>query len=226
MDKHSKRSSSLLHYPVLVVFSLFFIGLFALDLVTPDRAYSEMENTTLSQRPALTQLSAKGLNSYFTAYTKYVKDQVFGRDNWISLQSVVETTLLQKEQSGGILLGKEHMMFPRTFGLLDSENRTLPKNTAAVEALCQRYPGKVDVLLAPAASVIYPEKVPANAPLLDEDAYLDQLSAAVQVQAAALWTCGRPLPSTRTNISTTAPTTIGRALAHTTPTSSCAVRWA
>ena len=87
---------------------------------------------------------------------------------------------LQKEQNGGILLGKEHMMFPRTFGLLDSENRTLPKNTAAVEALCQRYPGKVDVLLAPAASVIYPEKVPANAPLLDEDAYLDQLSAAVQ----------------------------------------------
>ena len=50
----------------------------------------------------------------------------------------------------------------------------------AVEALCQRYPGKVDVLLAPAASVIYPEKVPANAPLLDEDAYLDQLSSAVQ----------------------------------------------
>ena len=85
MDKHSKRSSSLLHYPVLVVFSLFFIGLFALDLITPDRAYSEMENTTLSQRPALTQLSAKGLNSYFTAYTKYVKDQVFGRDDWISL---------------------------------------------------------------------------------------------------------------------------------------------
>lgn len=180
MDKHSKRSSSLLHYPVLVVFSLFFIGLFALDLITPDRAYSEMENTTLSQRPALTQLSAKGLNSYFTAYTKYVKDQVFGRDNWISLQSVVETTLLQKQQNGGILLGKEHMMFPRTYGLLSSEERTLPKNTAALTSLCQRYPGKVNVLLAPAASDIYKENVPANAPLLDEDGYLDQLSAAVQ----------------------------------------------
>ena len=117
MDKHAKRSS-LLHYPVLIVFTLFFVGLFALDLITPDRAYSELENTTLSQRPALTQLSAKGLNSYFTAYTKYVKDQVFGRDQWISLQSMVETTLFQKEQNGGILLGKEHMMFPRTFGLL------------------------------------------------------------------------------------------------------------
>ena len=180
MSKHEKKTSSLLHYPVLVVFSLFFIGLFALDMVTPDRSYSELENTTLSQRPALTQFTAKGLNSYFTAYTKYVKDQVAGRDQWISLQSVVETTLLQKQQNGGILLGKEHMMFPRTYGLLSSEERTLPKNTSAVESLCQRYPGKVNVLLAPAASDIYPENVPVNAPLLDENTYLDQLSAAVQ----------------------------------------------
>ena len=178
MDKHTKKTPSLFRYPVLVAFGLFFIGLFVLDMATPDRAYSELENTTLTQRPRLTAVSADGLNNYFTSFTRYVKDQLFGRDQWISLQSVVETTLLQKEQNGGILLGKEHMMFPRTFGLLDSENRTLPKNTAAVEALCQRYPGKVDVLLAPAASVIYPEKVPANAPLLDEDAYLDQLSAA------------------------------------------------
>ena len=180
MSKHEKKTSSLLHYPVLVVFSLFFIGLFALDMVTPDRSYSELENTTLSQRPALTQFTANGLNSYFTAYTKYVKDQVAGRDQWISLQSVVETTLLQKQQNGGILLGKEHMMFPRTYGLLSSEERTLPKNTAALTSLCQRYPGKVNVLLAPAASDIYKENVPANAPLLDEDGYLDQLSAAVQ----------------------------------------------
>ena len=180
MSKHEKKAPSLLRYPVLVVFTLFFAGLFLLDLATPDRTYSELENTTLSQRPALTQLSAKGLNSYFTAYTKYVKDQVFGRDNWISLQSVVETTLLQKEQSGGILLGREHMLFPRTYGLLSSEERTLPKNTAAVSSLCQRYPGKVNVLLAPAASVIYPENLPAHAPVLDEDTYLDQLSAAVE----------------------------------------------
>ena len=178
MSKHEKKTSSLLHYPVLVVFSLFFIGLFALDMVTPDRSYSELENTTLSQRPALTQFTAKGLNSYFTAYTKYVKDQVAGRDQWISLQSVVETTLLQKQQNGGILLGKEHMMFPRTYGLLSSEERTLPKNTAALTSLCQRYPGKVNVLVAPAASDIYKENVPANAPLLDEDGYLDQLSGA------------------------------------------------
>ena len=180
MAKHSKRSASIFRYPVLLAFSLFFVGLFALDLVTPDRAYSELENTTLSQRPSLSSFSADGLNKFFTAYTKYVKDQVAGRDNWIALQSTVETKVMQKEQSGGILLGKEHMMFPRTYGLVSSETRTLPKNTAALEALCQRYPGLVNVMLVPAASAVYPENVPAGAPLLDEDRYLDALSEAVQ----------------------------------------------
>ena len=49
MDKHSKRSASIFRYPVLIAFTLFFAGLFVLDLVTPDRAYSELENTTLGK---------------------------------------------------------------------------------------------------------------------------------------------------------------------------------
>ena len=186
MDKHSKRSASIFRYPVLIAFTLFFAGLFVLDLVTPDRAYSELENTTLSQRPGLSSVSADGLNKFFTAYTKYVKDQVVGRDNWVALQSTVETKVMQKEQSGGILLGKQQMMFPRTYGLVSSETRTLPKNTAALEALCQRYPGKVNVMLVPAASAIYPANVPAGAPLLDEDCYLDSLSDAVQAGGLAV----------------------------------------
>ena len=53
MDKHTKKTPSLFRYPVLVAFGLFFIGLFVLDMATPDRAYSELENTTLTQRPRL-----------------------------------------------------------------------------------------------------------------------------------------------------------------------------
>ena len=93
MDKHTKKTPSLFRYPVLVAFGLFFIGLFVLDMATPDRAYSELENTTLTQRPRLTAVSADGLNNYFTSYTRYVKDQVFGRDQWISLQSAAEMSM-------------------------------------------------------------------------------------------------------------------------------------
>ena len=182
MSHHAKPSAfgrAVRTYPVLAAFALFFVGLFVIDLVTPDRTYSELENTTLTQRPSLTSFSADGLNTYFTAYTKYVKDQVFGRDGWIGLQSAVETTVFQKQESGGILLGRENKMFPRTYSLLASETRALPKNTAAIAALCERYPGKVNVMLVPAASCIYPEDVPTAAPLLDENAYLDDIAQTV-----------------------------------------------
>lgn len=177
MDKHTKKTPSLFRYPVLVAFGLFFIGLFVLDMATPDRAYSELENTTLTQRPRLTAVSADGLNNYFTSYTRYVKDQVFGRDQWISLQSAAETTLFQKTQSGGILLGREHMMFARHYSILKNEEKGMAKNLAAIQSLAQRYPGRVNLMLVPSASVVYPENVPAGAPQIDEKGVLEGVAA-------------------------------------------------
>ena len=179
MEKHNKKRTSRRQYPVLLAFGLFFLGLFVLDLVTPDRAYSELENTTLTQRPKLTAVSVDGLNNYFTNYTKYVKDQVFGRDQWISLQSLAETTLFQKTQSGGILLGREHRMFARRYRVLPTEERVWNKNLAAVQSLGERYPGKVSFMLVPSASVLYPEDLPLAAPQMDEEGRIDEAQAAL-----------------------------------------------
>ena len=183
MQQHKRRrKGGLIHYPVLILFSVFFVGMFLLDCVTPDRTVSELENTTLTQRPKVTAqiLSSAGLNRFFNDYTQYTKDQIPGRDAWISLQSFVETALLQKTQSGGILLGDKGQMFDRAYGLVSSEERTLPRNIAAVASLAARCPGKVYVMVAPAASSIYPERVPAHAPLLQEESYLSQIQAAVE----------------------------------------------
>lgn len=183
MQQHKRRrKGGLIHYPVLILFSVFFVGMFLLDCVTPDRTVSELENTTLTQRPKVTAqiLSSAGLNRFFNDYTQYTKDQIPGRDAWISLQSFVETALLQKTQSGGILLGDKGQMFDRTYGLVSSEERALPRNIAAVASLAARCPGKVYVMVAPAASSIYPERVPAHAPLLQEESYLGQIQAAVE----------------------------------------------
>lgn len=76
---------------------------------------------------------------------------MFGRDQWISLQSAAETTLFQKTQSGGILLGREHMMFARHYSILKNEEKGMAKNLAAVQSLAQRYPGRVNLMLVPSA---------------------------------------------------------------------------
>ena len=179
MEK-KKRLSSLKQYPVLMAFSLFFLALFVLDMATPDRAYSEMENTTLTQRPKLTAVSVDGLNSYFTNYTKYVKDQVFGRAQWNALQRLAETPQFQLTQSGGILLGKEHRMFARRYRVLPSEEKTWNKNLAAVSSLSERCPGKVSFMLVPSASTVYPEKLPLAAPQMDEEARINEAANVVQ----------------------------------------------
>lgn len=182
--RFGKKLKELAAHPALVLFFVFLFGLFFLDLAVPDKDRSELENTTLAQRPTLSLAgknlagAATAVNDYFTSYSKYVKEQVAGRDGWIGLQAGFETLLFQKTESGGMLLGKNGQMFARTYSLLSGEQKRLPLNTSAVCSLAQRWPGRVTVLLAPAASTIYPEQVPSGAPLLDEDAYLDDAFAA------------------------------------------------
>ena len=181
MERDEKRGG-LLRYPVLILFSVFFVGVFVLDCLTPDREISELENTTLTQRPAITAqiLTAQGPEQLFQQLHPVHQGPDPRRDGWISLQSFVETALFQKTQSGGVLLGSEGQMFNRTFGLVSSEEKTFPRNVAAVTSLSARYPGKVYAMVVPAASVIYPERVPAAAPILDETVYLNQIQTAVE----------------------------------------------
>ena len=188
-----------LKYPALVLFFVVLFGPFAIDVATPDKARSELENTTLQQRPSLS-LAGKSfsgmvtaVNDFFIDYGDYVKDQVSGRDGWVQLQAGFETLLFQKTQSGGMLLGEGDRMFARTFGLLAEEEKRLPLNTKAVGALATRWPGKVTVLLAPSASTIYADAVPANAPLIDENAYLDKAFAAFTSAGAAVVDVREPL---------------------------------
>jgi hypothetical protein len=193
-DRHSAKRgpAALLHYPVMLLLFGFILAMMAADALTPDRKFSDLENTNLQQRPAFSiSLSdvEKGravdkLNAFFSDYTQYVKQQITGRDGWIDLQSLCETLVFRKEDYGGVTLGAQHMEFARVYGLTAAENTTLPKNIAGVAALGARYPGRVYLMAVPSASAIYPENLPAGAPFWDENASLDDIYA--QVSAAGV----------------------------------------
>lgn len=53
-------------------------------------------------------------------------------------------------------------MFTKQFGTPDTTQ--LMQNADFAAQFAQRYPGRVTFLLAPSASVIYPENLPAGAP--------------------------------------------------------------
>ena len=109
-----------------------------------------------------------------------------GRDAWIDLHSRMETALLRKTQVGGMLIGKDAQLFTQMFNLTEAEQAQLPKNVQAVSEFAQRHPGKVTFLLAPSASLIQADRLPAFAPMLDENAYTDDILAQVGQSAQVL----------------------------------------
>ena len=170
-------------YPATVLFFLFIFGFMIVDATYPTREFSELENTKLSQRPAFS-FSALMNNEWTADYASYIKDQVAFRDAWIDLQSRSESLLFQKAELGGMLMGKDNMMFTRMFALKRTEQKQLPANISAVEQFAARHPGQVTFLLAPSASVIYSDYLPFHAPMLDESGYLDEIFSRVEAAGA------------------------------------------
>lgn len=168
--------------PALVVFFLFIFGFMALDMLYPDRERSELENTKLKQKP---QFSFSSLikNEWTADYGDYVKEQIAFRDGWIDLQSRCETLLFQKVENGDMLIGRENMLFKKMFSLSDTDRVQLPKNIKAVGDFAARHVGHTTLLVAPSASVIYPENLPFHAPMVDEDAMLNDIFSAVEGNA-------------------------------------------
>lgn len=167
---------------LLALFIFLLVGFSVLNLFWPKRDMSELENRKLAQFPAF---SVKALlnGTWFGDLSEYVQDQVAFRDGLIDLESAFNNLVFAKTEEGGILLGKDGWMFTKLFDISDGTQKQLDKNLQAVTSFASRHPGKVTFLLAPSASVIYPEMLPAGAPMVDENAMLDDIFA--QVSSAA-----------------------------------------
>lgn len=171
--------------PSLLVFAVFILGFSVLNLFWPKREVSDLENRKLAQMPAF---SVKALlnGDWASGFASYLQDQVPLRDRWIDLQSAVNTLGFQQVEQSGILLGSDHWMFTKLFDFSDSDAQQLSKNVSAVSEFAARYPGRVTFLLAPSASVIYPEELPAGAPMIDENAMLDDIFAQIGQTASVI----------------------------------------
>lgn len=169
-----EKLKELKQYPLLVLFFLFIFCFMIADGLWPKRAESELERRPLAQFPDFS-FSSLVKNEWTADYGEYTKDQVIGRDGWLKAQSLCESLLFQKEEIGGAMIGKNGALFTKMFALTPNEEKLLQKNTALVQQFIEKFPGQVTFLLAPSSSVINAEELPANAPMLDENARLGSI---------------------------------------------------
>lgn len=168
-----------------VLFLALVFGAALLNLFWPKRTELALENRKAAQFPTF-KVSALLDGSWQKAFGTWMQDQVMGRDQWVNLQRAADEAVFQKTEEGGILLGKNHWMFTRQFSEGADVQAQTAKNVAAVSEFASRYPGKVTFLLAPSAAVIYPEALPAGAPMIDENENLDAIFAQIGQTAQVL----------------------------------------
>ncbi len=157
------------------------------QLVFPQQSFSTAENRALTTRPVLTW-SGWLDGSYTTAFTDFVQDQFPFRRFWTGLATGLRLAAGSRD-NGKVYFGREHYLFLMS----DSEQEQTPKQLQlnlqdlaefAETTLPDDFPGtSCSLLLAPAASSVLPELLPAYATQA-EGAQDLSLAAAALVQLA------------------------------------------
>ena len=159
---------------VVLLFSLSII-----NLLKPQRDFSENENRFLQKFPSAradTIFSGK----FSSDFADYSSDQFIGRDGWISFKTIAELSLLKKD-NGRVYFGKNGTLFDATEKI--DENRLL-ENTVIIsdyiEALREKLPGlDASVLLIPTASEVNSELLPTFAPVPDQQTAIRSVKAVI-----------------------------------------------
>ena len=156
----------------------------AAGLLARDRAFSENENRSLAQRPAITAASLAD-GSWFRDASSYLADQFFGRDRWITLDTF-GARLAGRHELNGVYIGAGGQLFsPPEM----PDEALLAEKAAAVNDLAARTDRNVMVMLVPGAAAVQVDALPKKAPVRDQlsdiTAALETLSPAVTVLDAA-----------------------------------------
>lgn len=153
---------------ITVLFCLFIFGFGIAQFVVTDREFSEQENRYLTQFKAPTLETLKS-GEFMEEFEDYVVDQFPLRDQWIQLKAWCEK-LMGKQENNSVYLGTDGDTLFAQY-----TRPTLEELTKRVDYV-NKLGAKVDVpvffALIPDKSYVWADRLPANAPLVDDGSVL------------------------------------------------------
>ena len=150
-------------------FAVLLAGFTAANYFHKDTAFSDTENRMLQQKPVFSWADLAD-GRFMGNFEKYQTDQFIFRREWIGLQTAADR-LLGKNKSGDVYLGEGQLMEePSKL----SEN--VWENLDAIGAFCRNQTGvKCYLMLVPDAASVQREKLPAYAPVADQEEQLEKI---------------------------------------------------
>lgn len=150
------------------LFVLLVFGFTALDLLTPDRDFSEWENRALTQAPVVSA-SALFSGDLSADYESYITDQFALRDTLVKVKYLSDRALL-KTDAGGIYISDNALFAKQN----EPNSEYVKKNARAMDSFASKYPARF--MLVPSSTYIYRDDLPPFARVTDEREFFDSLT--------------------------------------------------
>lgn len=164
-----KRNYKYFFHYMGVAFFLILLLVFLINILTPDKSFSQKENRVLSSKPEL-NLSQITSGKFSPKYETYVNDQFPLRDTWVTLKAGCDR-LMGKTEENGVYLGKDGYLME---AFNPPPQKQLDSTLTAMTDFAQSHSNiKQYALIAPNAVNILEEKLPFATPAIDQNPYID-----------------------------------------------------
>ena len=167
---------------ITICFIAFVVGISAAGLLQKDREFSPNENRYLAEAPEFSWEDV--LDGRFQEkLEEYLRDQIWGRDQWITVKTAVQKAAGNTD-IGGAYVGKDGYDFEKIVPE-DVDDSQVQRNIVAVQDYFDVAAGtiskdRLSFLLVPTSGLVLEDKLPKNARLFDQSAYIEQVQNAMQ----------------------------------------------
>lgn len=167
---------------ITICFIAFVVGISAAGLLQKDREFSPNENRYLAEAPEFSWEDV--LDGRFQEkLEEYLRDQIWGRDRWITVKTAVQKAAGNTD-IGGAYVGKDGYDFEKIVPE-DVDDSQVQRNIVAVQDYFDVAAGtiskdRLSFLLVPTSGLVMEDKLPKNARLFDQSAYIEQVQNAMQ----------------------------------------------
>lgn len=154
----------------MILFFAVILFFTVMTIVTPKRDFSELENTYLASPPKFSL--ERLLNGEFESDAEeYIADHFFGRDGLLKVKTYAYMAMNKHERNGVYITDTR---LAEKVGEPDTE--ALEKTLNGINSFAADNTGKpVYFMLAPTSGDIYYGEMPANAPMLDEKSFIEEI---------------------------------------------------
>lgn len=161
---------------IMAILLLLFIGLMVtLNILTPNKKFSDSENRNLEQLPKLSFKNLMG-GKFTSSYEKYISDQFALRDFWIGVKSDTDRAIGKKENND-VYLGKDGFLIQK---FNKPEDKDLKDKVETINSFDNLTPNiNKYFMLVPTAVKILEDKLPNYVSDSDELTYIDKVKKSI-----------------------------------------------